>query len=182
MLRAPGHNYDYRADMASPHRRTAYALAIFPLDIVHRQTIRAMLPAGATTRYATSALRRRMDKGGGKGGARNRVSEAFQRALKHFDEENWIDRGREFVRIYDRGALLDWALRGLLEIPEHFISLDHVPAVIRVGLAEPDLPSAKAAQRHRELRAVQELMKASVQGVHWSGRGSVRFVNKGKAL
>jgi hypothetical protein len=138
-----------------------------------------MLPAGPTSRYAkvSQVGRRTQNKG-----SKNRVSEAFGRALRFHEEQGWIDRGREFIRIRDRGALLDSAMRGLLKVPEHFISLDRVVAEIRADLAQPGLPAATAAQRHRELRAIQDLMKSPVQGVYWSGRGSVRFVNKGKAF
>jgi hypothetical protein len=138
-----------------------------------------MLPVGTTSRYATSASLRR--KAAGKG-RENQVTKAFQAALKFFAEEGWIDRGREFVRIRDRGALLDDALRGWTEVPDHFIRLDSVAAVIGEALNEPGLSRANAEQRRRELLAIQDLMRTDPQGARWSGRHSVQFVNKGRAL
>ncbi len=164
-------------------RRTAYALSVFPLDIVHRQTIRMMLPPGGI-RYKRSEANW-LKIGLGDLNAKkslNKASANFGAALKKFSDEGWIDRGREFLRIRERGDLLDYAVRDLAEMPDHFIELDRAIALLEQETTGSAPAPQSAEQRRRELLAIQQLMKAQVQGVHWSGRGSIRFVPKGRAL
>ena len=166
---------------AGTGRRTAYALAIFPLDVVHRATIRAMLPAGQTGSYRTSAQMRRKSLTGNRGSV-NRTSVKFQDALRDFARLNWIDRGQQFLRIRERGALLDFAMADLDQVPHQFICLDDAIAEVKRVIQQDIEPPPSVEQRRQELLALQRLMAAHVGGVHWSGRGSVCFVNKGQAF
>lgn len=159
-----------------PARRAAYALAVFPLDVVERQTIRAMLPAGRRRNVGVTRHLNAVTKGDTSNGRTNTTSEAFGDALRRFAKHGWIDRGQQFVRIRDRGALLDYALDELGEIPAHFIAIDDALDRLRRELRQPTANDRLHAQRHRELKAIEELMRSQVQGVWWSGRGSVRFV------
>lgn len=162
-------------------RRAAYALAVFPLDVVHRKTIRAMLPRGRRKHPRETSNWTQFRRGEGRHTS-NAVSEEYQYALKRFAEAGWIDQGQTFLRIRDRGALLDYALDRLEEVPEYFIETDRVIELLEQELKRPKDEIPAWQQRERELLAIRELMKSAVQGVHWSGRGSVRFIPKGKAL
>lgn len=161
-------------------RRTAYALAVFPLDIVHRRTIRAMLPVGQTGGVRSTNQRLRRSRGNSAG--HNRTSVHYQDALRKFARQNWIDRGQEFIRIRERGALLDFALHDLTTVPAHALHLHAAIEAVRAELAKEGQSAASVQQRRNELLAVQRLMNSAIQGKKWSGKHSVEFINKGRAF
>lgn len=180
MMATPAHAQEgHRGSQPSPKRQAAYALAIFPLEIVHRSTIRAMLPAGRIRDAGMTGHLTALRNGGT--GTSNVTSKKYQDALRLFDQQGWIERGKEFLRIRDRQALLDHALLDADSLPAHFLALS---AAIRMLQSQSDSGNPGFdEQRRQELLAVMELMKAdNVAGSKHSGRGAVRFVPKGKAF
>lgn len=174
-------------DRIGTGRRTAYALAIFPLDIVHRSTIRALLPIGRMSE-GTQQSRNKMARTGKSGRGRiNIESDKYRQTIRTLDRLGYIDRGREFLRIKDRGALLDHAL---MDLPRSTTRVEFVRIAEAVEIVKREVREAEQAellpglieQRRRELVALQGLMRATPGGDNWSGAGSVRFVPRGRAL
>jgi hypothetical protein len=165
-------------DQVGLGRRTAYALAVFPLDVVQRSTIRALLPVGTTRKPGPSPYQASTGK------SDNRVSVKFGQVLRQFAERGWIDRAPELVRILDRDALLACATSGVQGTPKHFLRLDQAAAEVQAQLrsAQSARVAPMVAQRRAELAAIKQLMAGPVGGVNWSGRGSVRFPHKSRAL
>lgn len=146
------------------------------LKYCHRETLRALFSAGSTRTYGNSAARVRK----GNGPSRNRETRGFQKALKLLEERALITRGAEFVLVEDRAGLAEF-VKTSRPLPVDWIDqIEQVAASIEADLEAEDRP-AVAEQRRRELLAIQRLM-IDVRGERWSGRGSVRFVPRGKVL
>lgn len=146
-------------ELPGTRQQAAYALAVMDIEICHRSTIRAMLPAGTIRHLPNPAMRRRE----GKNTHVNRVSNALQAALKSFEDDGWIQRGEEFVRILDRQKLYDFALRDYDELPEGFIDYNAAESLVRseVDTAGSKHPRAWLEQRHRELERLRVLMESA---------------------
>lgn len=185
----------------------ALALAALDLDVVHRATLRALLPAGrtrkprrASSKPGAASLRRvngldagskyLIERGMATGFApieqirnksKNQMSEKFQRALKGFEDRGWLVRGEEYVLVRNRRALLDWATAAAC--PDWLV----FPLGDAIDQINEDLKLARAMtpkaleQRRQELLAIKRLMEEGF-GDNWSGRGSVRLVPKSRPL
>jgi hypothetical protein len=163
-------------------RKTAYALASLGLDVVQRDTLRALLPPGS--RKVKGQVAQQNKRLSGKPGLakQNTITNAFHDALKLYEKFGWISRGHLLVAVHNRGALLDHALQGQRSLPPRLLDLDRAIAKIREdqAVAEPD--DRLIEQRHKELRALMRLMQAPVTGVNRSGTRSVRFVNRSRVI
>ena len=168
-------------------RRVAYALAIYPEVFVRRATIRAMLPPGQMVRRGLSGHLNRMDKFG-HGSNLNKQTEKFQRALYVFNRNGWIDRGTEFVKVKDRDALWECAVENIpieRRMPAQFLSLEQAVDVARTELWQVEqeaVPSVELVEARRQELIVLQTLMTDIKGNNWSGKGSVRFVPKGKVL
>lgn len=170
--------------------RAAYAIAILGLDIVARSTIRSMLPTGVVVSYGLSKrLSRSLRKGDRSTGGRNKTSEAFGRALRKFEQNGWIQRGRVFILVKDRAALLDYAVGWLLTLPKELANVDSQLVDVESGIQcikseieDATLTEKAIMQRRQELEALMLLMKNGIGGSRWSGRGSVRAIPKTKII
>lgn len=170
----------------------AVAISALSLDIVSRQTLRNLLPAGETRPLTYSndprkigarvvgvnsakQVTRFMRAPGPKKKRRNstnRMSDAFYKALARMEESGWIERGQTHILIKDRRAILDFASSA--QMPAH-IELD-IAEALRDLVATPIDDLSPGLRRHREaeLRELKRLMEGG-RGFNWSGRGSVRF-------
>lgn len=157
---------------------TAYALAVFPLDVVRRSTVRAMLPRGVRAVRPAALARReagesRVSLSNAK---RNRVSDAFTASLAAFRREEWIRTTETAVLIVARHPLNSTAGRRLRERPDLIVSLRQAIAVLAESLG-PATTVEGQAQRERELAALRRLMQeAPAQGPH-GGRGYVKLTH-----
>lgn len=162
-------------------RRTAYALAVIGLDVVHRATIRAMLPKGVRAGVGNRGRLTASLKGEKR--SRNKTSEQYQDALRTFEARGWITRGREFLQVLDRQALFDNAVHNLTHVPQHFIDIENACRQVRGEIrAATERSPQWLEQRRQELLRLQELMRAPIYGQNRSGRRSVRFVPRGRSL
>jgi len=151
---------------------TAYAIGIFPLDVVRRSTIRMMLPRGRTG----AAQRARSGKG-----HRNVISGKFGDELRQLEGRGWIGRGEEHVAVVARASLLGYARSQLRHSADLIAALHESVAAVAAGLPE-ETTAAGRAQRQAELRALQQLMEqAPGTGPH-SGRGHVDLVHKPRMI
>ncbi len=184
----------------------ALALVALDLNVVHRATLRALLPAGRVQpgklhddRTGGRNVIRRMNGLDGASrhlielGARadesmrvqadssNAMSEIFKKALKRFEVNEWITRGSVYVLVRDKRSLLDWATSA--RQPESF-TLDLIAATQRIkdDLEDLDLTAKALEQRRKELLAIQRLMEQGYGSRNWSGRGSVRFLPRSRTL
>lgn len=189
----------------------ALAMTALDLDVVHRSTLRALLPKGRVrpghdrtgltgraagrnvirrTQGLDAASRHLIELGLAsdpttyttRTDSSNTMSDAFQKALARFEREGWISRGTTFVLVRDRRALLDWATSSAP--PEDFV-LDLAGAIQRINddLANDVSMTVKAQeQRRQELLAIKRLMEQHFGSRNWSGRGSVRFFPRSHTL
>jgi hypothetical protein len=185
----------------------AYALAALNLDVVHRSTLRAMLPAGrirggvrdtapAVSRKVSTRRVNRMDSGSRrlidlgtatdfvptppkpKPKRTNVISEKFQDALLRFEREGWLSRGTEYVLVRDRRALFDWATSA---VPTDDIEIPLELAIAQIDLDLQDaarMTTAAVEQRRRELIALKRLMEEDFG----AGKGRVRLLPRSKPL
>lgn len=163
-------------DRVGPARRTAYALVALNLDVVSRATVRELLPSGTRRRFNEGHVRRQRMNRTDPGKGANRVSEAFLKALRRFEEQGWLQRGQRYLLIRDKQALLDYALDGLRSMPRQLLRLDAAIARINDELKQAELTPAAVEQAQRERHAIMALMRSEIRGASWSGRGSVRRV------
>jgi hypothetical protein len=155
----------------------ALMLAALDLDVVHRSTLRALLPAGRTRFLGTSASYvRHVERG--HGSSVNVISKKFQRALWIFEDAGWIVRGEEYVLIRNRRGLLDWAVKA--EPPDwvRFPLEDAVRQVNRDLAAAQRLSPRAVEQRRRELLALKRLIDEDFG----AGKGRVRLLPRSKPL
>lgn len=164
-------------------RRVAFILGVFDLPIVHRSTVRALLPPGCLKRIGDVGHATRMGRGASPT-KKNLVTKGFQDALREFEEFGWITRGSEFVKIHDHGALLDYAFRDLSgRTPDVFPSLQGAVLAIEAELQQSHSRNAAwVEQRRRELLRLKRLMESGFGSCNWSGRGSVRLLPRGGLL
>lgn len=166
--------------------RTAYGLAVIGLPVVHRGTVRAMLPAGQLRDYPLQQHLTRESKMNphGRSGRINVVSKNFQKALSDFDRDGWISRGEEFVLIRQPRMLLDF-VGNWAQFDQLSFLLDIRSAVAQVR-QDMDIAQAKPGkwveQRRQELIALARLMDAPVTGQNRSGKGAVRLIPKGRVI
>ena len=152
------------AARTSVKRQVAYALAVMDLEICHRSTIRALLPAGRTRRPA------------GQRTSINVTSVKFKDALHDLEALGFIQRGQEFVRVVARQQLYDYALAGFGRLPDDFIDLGGAEAATRraIEVDGPRHPGTWGEQRRRELEKLRQLMGAPSSAqpriVHRTGR------------
>jgi hypothetical protein len=156
---------------------TAYSLAIFPLALVRRSTIRAMLPRGETRVPASQAAKRaagipKSQRGGT--ASVNDTSVRFQNALRGFSRRGWIRReGGDCCVIVARYPLRRTAERLLDGRPDLISGAREAIAALAASFPEPATVEGRA-QRDRELAALRRLMEdAPAQGPH-GGRGYVQ--------
>jgi hypothetical protein len=163
-------------------RRVAFALAVMGLPIVHRNTIRAMLPPGMIVNYGLQQHLTRQAKATGVygGGGKNVTTKRFQTALWEFEREGWITRGEEFVLVNDRRMLLDYALDKITDpAPAHFVDITAAAARLRTEIEDARCrPSSWTEQRRRELIVIKRLMEEDFG----SGKGRVRLLPRSKPL
>jgi hypothetical protein len=165
----------------------ALALAALDLDVVHRSTLRAMLPTGATPLRKVRLGRVRGASTGRTPGLlgpkrKNNMSDKFQRALSLFEGSGWVVRGEQYVLIRNRRALLNWAAAS---DPPDWLVLplsSAIEAINRELTEDPEMNAKAVEQRRRELLALQRLMEEGFGSANWSGRSSVRFFPRSKTL
>lgn len=154
-------------DHIGPIARTAYALAIWPTEVVSRATLRALLPPGTSRYYPLETRRKRAANFSGP--SRNRITGRLQDALRDFDHEGLISRGTEFVKIRDRDALMQIATKqtdGKVGNHWKFLGIERAAQSIRTDL-EAETRDAVRALRLDELRFIEWLMQP---GNHASAR------------
>lgn len=167
------------AAQAGPRLTVAWVLVMSGLDVIHRRTLRALLPPGTVKkdRSTSASLRRARD---GKGVSVNQTSKKFQDGLAAFERSGWIRRGQEYVLVADRQGLTDYLAFTFdgRRIPQRLIDLQPSIDMLRDDALAPHGPNPEAqAQRYRELQALDRLMRqAPVAGANRSGAGSVRRV------
>ena len=144
-----------------------YAIAIFPLDVVRRSTLRAMLPRGHTKGHPTAQERKHSNKS-----SVNVISACFGEALRSLDRSGWIERREDCVITLQRDRMLQSATRQLADAPELVTALRASLAGVAAGLPEELTPAGKA-QREAELRALRQLMQETPASGPHSGRGYV---------
>ena len=112
-----------------------------------------------------------MRNGNGNGGW-NYVSAKYKAALQRLEEAGLIQRGEEFIRIVDRRALLDRALRDVHN-PHHgkFLAIEQAAREVARQIDNETRVNV-AAIRKEELRHIQGLMQSG--GGRDSRRRSVR--------
>ena len=163
-------------------RMTAFALAAVDLDIVHRGTVRALLPSGRVKLAGPAAQRESIERYG-RLATRNATSSAFKAALKQFEDNGWIVRGSEFVMVKDRESLRQYGCRDAVELPEKLLQLESAIDEVWRQINESDGQSDKwVEQRRKEILALMALMNSPVTGANRSGKGSVRFVPRGRVV
>jgi len=160
----------------------AYAIGMLDMPVLHRRTVRALLPETGIIRPKNAgASVSRIAKGHGTG--RNRTSEKLGKALWGWENAGFLQRGEEFLRILDSRALLDIGLRCYADAgitPN--LEFDAACREVREGLRAP-INAAYAEQRRLELLRIQRLMEeAPTQGANWSGRDSVRHLPHGSTI
>lgn len=162
-----------------PHRDviglTAYAIAVFPMEIVRRSTIRALLPRGKTVNHPTAE-----EKKAGKV-SRNTTSAAFMDGLKNLERKGWIRRGPDYIIITARLPLLRYA-RSTLRASPYLMAAVHKAAGVIAASLPPGVTVAEQSQREAELRALQRLMEAAPATGPHSGRGHTDLVHKPRMI
>lgn len=170
----------------------AYALGVLQLDIVHRATIRAMLPEKGIQRPKTASGRLARSEAGHSQGY-NRTSKLFSDALFKLERDGLIDRGEKLVRVVKRQALLDRALEIWEENAangendsEPSLRLANAVAALNREIADSriELEGTKLLDlRRAELARMHVLLAAApVPGNSHSGRGTVRHFPKGQVI
>lgn len=188
----------------------AAGITAIGLDVVHRGTLRALLPEGETKLRGRAgrnpqgrnlAAVRRVNgldaqskhlielgqmvgyaRNETSGKSRNRMSERFKKALNYLEDRGWIARGTKFVMVRDRIALADHATTA---DPPAGWALDLARSIeaIRVDLENPsDAGVRELEHRRQELLAIQRLMEQGFGTHNWSGRGSVRFLPRSRTI
>ena len=140
----------------------AEALVLLSLPLVHRDTVRALMPEAAA-------------KAG-----KNTINMQFGRALRKFNGWKWIDRRDDgTIAVLNRDALVEWfsAAQDLNDY-RAATTLDLVGAAARL---KTDLTGGHDEIRRRELLAIKRLME-SAAGAITNERGTVRAVPKSRAL
>jgi hypothetical protein len=143
----------------------ALALAVLELSIVRRSTVRLLCPDG------------------------ERVSKAFGRALRTFEQAGYIQRENEYLRVLNRGGLLSWIQEARDLTPQRARSLLNVQAAvsrlnaetINADPAKSALTPSTAEIRRQELIALSRLMEAG-PGSSSTGKGAVRIVPRSRSL
>jgi hypothetical protein len=139
---------------------TMFAISIFPLDLVRRNTIRAMLPRGDDLPRS---------------GQKNRVSRWFAEALTWADEYGYIERRHDHILVLHRQALVAYSGRRMGEIPG--LTEEVWLAIARVTATLPAEPTTEGkADRARELAALRHLMESAPGTGPHGGRGYARIV------
>lgn len=160
----------------------ALAMAMLDLRIVHRATLRALLPDGVRSRHASTmeVKAERIRRGERPEKTENNTSTRFQYALYRFEKLDLITRGQDFVLVKNPRGLFDWAMS--VEWPERVvINVGDAIAEIERSLRQDQSPAGVVEQRRQELIRLQALMEQGM-GDRWSGRGSVRFVPRSRTL
>lgn len=146
-------------------RTVAYALAILGLDVVHRSTVRALLPAG-TTKPRGPASQARVHLGERSGASKNRTSIAFGQALHEFETNGWLQRAGDVIHIRDRAALLDYALEAFGAVTADVLDTRRALVVARRELRELRMRGpadlSQLQQRHDEIAALLNLTRTPV--------------------
>lgn len=139
-------------------RTLAYAMGIWPTDIVSRLTLRALLPPGKVKWKGALSHARWMAGETNTSKTRNVTSERFKAQLEKYEREGLILRGTEFVRVLDHRELFDRALAGI-DNPRHrkFLAIDEAAEKIEAQIRDEDR-SKVADIRKAELAFVRSLM------------------------
>jgi hypothetical protein len=145
---------------------TTFAISIFPLDVMRRSTIRAMLPRGDDLPRKSGT---------------NRMSVWFGGALNWAAEYGYISQDPSFITVLRRKPMVAFAGRRMNAIPGLVEQVWLAIAAVAADLPEQHT-AAGQAQRERELDALRKLMQAAPGGGHPGGRGSARIVPAVKPL
>ncbi len=164
-------DYGRRLNRHEVYALTAYVIGIFPLDVIRRSTIRALLPRGDSRGQPTAAERK-----AGKV-SHNLVSDAFGSELKALARRGWIDRREDCVVVLQRWRVLRSGTRRLEGKPELAVALRQSLAGVAAGLPE-EITLAGQAQRAAELRALRDLMEETPLAGPHGGRGMVRLASR----
>lgn len=165
-MSAPDTSWESHVDRVTAPM-VAFVLSEFPLDIVRRSTVRALLPQGRSVKRGTGGERRRWNAV--PKGTKNIVADKLGRRIRELAELGLIAREHDHVRIRNRAGLRVVAAR----LPDdHPIMLD-TEFAFRAVKGER-VPAAQEQQRLDELRAIYQLMKVPQLR---SGKGTRRFVN-----
>lgn len=154
---------------------TDWALGTFPIDVVRRSTIRAMLPRGRTYGHPTPEERK-----AGKV-SKNAASNAFREELGRMKRLGAVRLSSDCVVILARETLMRHARGQLRLAPDLVPALRTTLASVAAGLPE-ELTVAGRAQRDAELRALKRLMEETPASGPHQGRGFVRLVGKPRML
>lgn len=149
------------ANRPGPQIITAYNMAHMPIDIVHRATLRAMLPVGVVRPYGPAKVRTLVKKGHA-GSGRNITSDNYLRALYEFNQYGWIERGKLYVKICNRAALMVFVQSFY---PQAIPMLTHTERAIKLLVnprtAPHGLNNSEQDQRRRELQALYDITRES---------------------
>lgn len=160
----------------TPARQVTYALAIWPLDVVSRATLRALLPKGTTRPVGLRQQAKSSLKGEG-WRTENHVSRKFQSRLWRLEQAGHISRGTQFVRILNRRALLDWALADIAadDNVQHdkFLLLEQAAQTVADQLKHERDKRIKEL-RTKELAIIRQLMQPHTMNGRDSRRRLVR--------
>lgn len=139
---------------------TMFAISIFPLDVMRRSTIRAMLPRGDDLPRKSGT---------------NRMSVWFGGALSWAAEFGYISQDPSFITVLRRKPMVAFAGRRMDAIPGLVEQVWLAIAAVAADLPEQHT-TAGQAQRERELAALRKLMQSAPGGGHPGGRGAIRVV------
>lgn len=156
----------------STGRRLAYALYIWPMDFAPRQVLRAMMPESGR-RQRSSGQRHT----GHVRSTHSRTSKKFSDQLYDMERAGEIARGERYIRILDRAAIEQRALRGVVGERVEFLAIEQAVAPAKEAVEDARAEHARA-QALRDLQAVYDLMKAD-RGIWHGGKSSVRHVPHG---
>lgn len=164
-------------------RMMAYAMGIWPAQVISRKTLRALLPAGSTRFAGNPSRQARASLKGDRPRKTNDISRRFQAVLKSMEARGLIERGTDFIRILDSERLLRGALQGV-DDPQHdkFLQLEEAAGLVARQIAEER--ARQTAEKHlpqlirireQELRFIRDLMRPDTLGNRDSRRRDVRL-------
>jgi hypothetical protein len=160
--------YDRPVGIRQVRGLTAYAIWVFPLNMVRRPVIRAMLPRGQRILRGNPELRH-----GKKSKTRNPVSNVFGLSLEGFEAAGWIWKTPERIHVLRREQLYGYARKCLPTGWDWTVGVHQ--AIADLVDHFPGAAPAEQDERDRELAALRRLMETTPATGPHSGRGWARI-------
>ncbi|MFF9861123.1 hypothetical protein [Streptomyces tendae] len=147
------------ASQPSTKRITAYALAVLGLDVVHRSTIRALLPRGET-KLRGPVARERWHLGDDIGLGKNKTSIKFGHVLQEFEGHGWVRRTPELVYVHDPRALRSCSLDAEPAVRPTDLAVKNALRAVRNDFQRVRTTATRdqIEQHHDEIRALLHLL------------------------